>query len=69
MSLERLPWEPVANESLGFPFHLEFPGNSVPIATSVTNTPAGSRATAADGQKKGRKSSWLCQPGGSVPFG
>lgn len=69
MSLERLPWEPVANESLGFPFHLEFPGNSVPMATSVTDTPAGSRATAADGQKKGRKSSWLCWPGGSVPFG
>lgn len=23
MSLERLPWEPVANESLGFPLHLE----------------------------------------------
>ena len=53
MSLARLPWEPVANESLGFPFtsargssrapkHDMFPTNQVAVATPVTNPQPGS---------------------------
>lgn len=50
MSSGRLLWEPVANESLGFPFYLDgalkslhghtnkFPANDVPMATPVTKT-------------------------------
>ena len=55
MSLARLPWEPVANESLGSPFTSAerrspscapeddmFPTNQVAVATPVTNPQPGS---------------------------
>lgn len=47
MSLERLPWEPVANESLGFPLHLEprflviaFPWQRMPLIPWLAPGPA-----------------------------